>query len=760
MNFNRKWNWQSSQNIESTHLNMKKFLFLAIPACLSAFAASAQVELQLEELNRLHQMTLSAERSDNYQPATRTAGKSNDMIEKIEMLVHYDSAGTLADIEARGGEIVSELTDNIAIVSVSPMNAVNVAAASGVTNASLSRLVKMTNDQGRIFSKVNEVLKGEGLDQSYDGTGVIVGLFDVGVDPNHINFQDADGNSRVKLYLQYSGTSSSPTIYNTPTRIAAATTDDNTESHGTHVAGIMTGSYNKTSATLSKDYSGVAPGAEIVMAGGPGYTIQLSDAVRRIAQYAQQQGKPCVINLSFGDNMGPHDGSDPLAKTLNDIANNYDAVICMSSGNEGEDPISVIGQFPDDNPVVGTLIIAGSKKPTDATVFQGFGDIQVWGQDETPFEVTLDVVAISDPDNVLYSYKVPVGRAGYTYTGTRINSYVTTSSATLKKDEAGFKAYYTNSYMGGVCGVNPSNNRYYAQLTCFLEPISALIGGRNYVRITVKGTPGKKVFFYNNGTDSYMVSSAYSSIAFGNRGRDYFLNPDGNGTNSNMGSGPNTICVGSYVSRDGSIGDISSFSSWGETPDGRILPDVCTPGQVIVSSRNTYATSGYSNSGYVKVGSKTYYWTPMQGTSMASPHMAGICALWRQANPNLKYYDIQEIARTTAATPEFDSKGWGYGKADALAGIKKILNMASVYDIMDNGNQSILIEQTGKGVFEIFAGGENSVSATVYNLQGIAVTSVAANENTVTLDLANLPTGIYVIKASAPHANRTLKVSI
>ena len=38
----------------------------------------------------------------------------------------------------------------------------------------------------------------------------------------------------------------------------------------------------------------------------------------------------------------------------------------------------------------------------------------------------------------------------------------------------------------------------------------------------------------------------------------------------------------------------------------------------------------------------------MKGTSQASPYMAGVAALWLEANPNLTHEEIKEIATKTA----------------------------------------------------------------------------------------------------------------
>jgi len=104
--------------------------------------------------------------------------------------------------------------------------------------------------------------------------------------------------------------------------------------------------------------------------------------------------------------------------------------------------------------------------------------------------------------------------------------------------------------------------------------------------------------------------SIITCAAIGNEGPD-------TGTPSAPGSLPNVLAVGAIDIN----GAIAEFSSRGPTPDGRVKPDIVAPGVNIWSgiTIDTYLdyVSDFLGNGF----------TSISGTSMATPHVAGLMAL-------------------------------------------------------------------------------------------------------------------------------------
>jgi subtilisin family serine protease len=130
-------------------------------------------------------------------------------------------------------------------------------------------------------------------------------------------------------------------------------------------------------------------------------------------------------------------------------------------------------------------------------------------------------------------------------------------------------------------------------------------------------------------------------------------------TLGSISCGRKTIVVGSYnaaVPRR----DISVFSAAGPTRDGRLKPEVSAPGDQIRAANAT-------TNGSVR----------MSGTSMASPHVAGLIALLFEAAPNPLSIDetrevLAQAARSNPPLAAPDAR-YGKGRVSAKASLQRVI---------------------------------------------------------------------------------------
>lgn len=129
------------------------------------------------------------------------------------------------------------------------------------------------------------------------------------------------------------------------------------------------------------------------------------------------------------------------------------------------------------------------------------------------------------------------------------------------------------------------------------------------------------------------------------------------------------------------IGDIyvsSSYQVEGCGPTGKALPTICAPAVNVVAAGNRYSYFANYHANTVMKTADGCYWGVMTGTSMAAPTVAGIIALWLQANPNLSVAEVKDIIAQTAIKDNFtmgpNAVNFGSnGKINALAGLELVL---------------------------------------------------------------------------------------
>lgn len=625
----------------------------------------------------------------------------------------------------------------------------------GITGISLSGRAKLHCDMARADAGVDIIRSGIDLPQGYDGTGVIVSLFDQGIETDHINFLSADrSQNRVKRIWQYETRqndlgflNTKETSYLTPEEIAGFVTDDATLTHGTHTLGIMAGAFGVNKEDPKYDYSGMAPGADILIGCGSLYYSNVLRAIKRFREYAAEEEKPLVVNLSFGDNIGPHDGTDAFPKALNDLAK--DTPVFMSSGNEGKKPIAINCTFDADGTLKTVIVPNIAIRTYLGATWEAATEVQVWSEDNTKFSVSTGLWDKSEGRWVFLLPTAPEGEASYIANGeyAQISNY----------ESEDFDYLYKDSAIGLSMGLEPTNGRYTADIWYMLNKCVNHFDRNIVPALIITGEPGKRIDVYCDGDYNEFSASRQEGWTAG----------AADGTISNIACGANTIAVGSYCSRpfsNASVeGEVSDFTSWGILADGRTLPDVLAPGDCIVSSMSTPFTESdyYSEQAYPAVygmmyGEHPYYWTLLQGTSQSSPAMAGIAALWLQANPDLTPSDIKKIIKETSRQTTVMTPQCGAGKVDALAGLKEALRMSVGINDPNVGDSSEVLIKYAKGGFTAESVSGESFEVYVYDMVG-RMYAHRTSPNGDRLEVSGIAAGLYLIETHTSHGKSVKK---
>lgn len=664
-------------------------------------------------------------------------------------------------------KIVSEI-NGVVVVKCPVTETERIASLPEVLSVGFGDLLRPTLDFARPSGKVNEVQDGfsyDGSTMSFDGTGVVCGMMDTGLEANHINFKNDDGTSRIKRLWYMNSNDGSSREY-TDLTISQFATDNTSEGHATHVAGIIgggykgNGKYKKMSAAASGSgtmmtdspipYYGVSTGADLAFSVGELYTPNIIQGVTNIIDYAESVGKPVVVNLSLGHTTGPHDGSDYYTQALARLGER--GIICMSAGNDGDEQISVTKTLTSTGNGAYLRTIPVSKYSNGSIAYGRISGVaDLWTNGSTPVTVSLK------------AFSGEVASAIEVMSVTAANQTVRSSSS------SNFSTYFTGS-VTMQSTVDPNNNRFNVYIE-FNDVALASTNTTRYLMIEVSGSSGTKLYLYGN------------SLIFNNKTTEDGATPvalsKGSAAESiNDGCcGENVISVGAYTSRTYwgrlsgdvymytgtgyKVGSIAPFSSYGTNYQGTKLPLICAPGANIISSYSSYYAGSNASTtmcGSATSGSKTYYWGTMQGTSMSCPFVTGTIGLWLQADPTLDFDKVMEVINKTstynALSMRSDAARWGAGMIDAQKGMQFVLeHKAGIGEVWADPDQRFILTATADG-YEAFIAGATGVRVNVYDLQGRRVTDAAANSDRVDVTTAPLTPGVYILEATAADGQR------
>lgn len=621
----------------------------------------------------------------------------------------------------------------------------------GIVSVEIAEKVHPTMDSARALTNVNQVHAGTGLPQAYTGNGVIVGVIDGGFDYTHPNFRNlSTQQTRISKVWEQSGITTAPMPYGTEyvgqTAILNRMRDKIDESHGTHVAGIAAGSGGISANTALR---GVAYETEIVLVSAG--TVQGAlDGISYIFQQATLQGKPAVINISQGTHVGPHDGTSHFDSMCNNLVG-PGKLLVGAAGNEGSNLLHLGKTFSASSNTLESFVKFGASSA-------GTSIIDIWGEVGKNFKVAVNIYNINTNTYEAYT------------------PYINTLSGTNTTTTSNYNLYDNDIFIPDLCTVtvsyeqiNSQNNKPHV-----IFSINNSAQDDNYRIILLD-------FIASDGT----VNSWCNTCTFNNL---TYTSPVQNGdTNMTIGevggTGNSIISVGAYTSKNTwtsysgqiqyqpnqasphELNLIAPFSSKGPTADLRIKPDITAPGNIIASSvsrfDSNYVLTSERTVSYLTNGTNNWLFGMMEGTSMSSPMVAGIIALWLQAKPNLTVAQIKTILQNTSITAGLGSlpnNTWGRGKINALEGVQYINQFLNIDTFNNSDNFVVYPNPTTSKIF--ITSKENVGIYEMFNTLGQKVGEGAFNESLddKELDLSYLQNGLYILNFKGINFNKTVKI--
>ena len=446
-------------------------------------------------------------------------------------------------------------------------------AGEGATNSSRTSTQDPANLSAQLMMHADQITQ--------KGDGKVVAVIDTGVDMTHPAFAGALhgtpglSQNKVEALTPHLGDGKTGTYVSEKFPFAYDYADNDPDasptgqagSHGTHVAGITAGN--------AGEIVGIAPDAQIIVAkvarssnGG------IPDSALLAALDDMVVLRPDVVNLSLGQTGGMDNEADSMYATVFKNLQAAGVTVNAAAGNEY---------------TAGYGNLSGKNLP-----YASDPDSSVLCE---PASYS-SVVSVASVDNSLAHSAFTVGDRNIAYQraggadGQKMPDLSDLTGGPFEyvdggigspEDGAALKAKYPEGLAGKIVLVKRGS------LT-FQDKFNNIAGSKPAGFIVYNNVPGDSLVVMSLATDG--VPAAFISQADGEAmlaAADHRLN----------------VVPGKVVPPSSKY-SMSSFSSWGVTPDLRLKPEVAAPGGNIYSS----------------VPGGTYEF--MSGTSMATPQMAGV----------------------------------------------------------------------------------------------------------------------------------------
>ncbi len=588
----------------------------------------SSIDAGLRFLQAQNQDTLDEMVAEGGAMMRKSKGKKDT---QVRVLAAY-SGESLDALRDAGMEITSSAGEVVAgFVPMSKLD--EVAAVPGLEQLEQSRPMRRELDASMPETRANLVHTGP---PGRRGAGVIVGIIDSGIDWRHASFRRPDGSSRIlRLWdqrltpvagevaaagfsygVEYTNAQINANLASASPPVPVRHMDAG--GHGSHVAGIAAGDGSAAGPASpggamrpAFTFIGMAPEADLIIVAntigslGLGDSANTLDAANYIFARAAALARPCVINLSQGDYLGPHDGTSLLERGIDTLLGTKGRAMVKSAGNALQDAAHAQGSVGAGATLSLPMMVSAGDTSDDI--------IDIWysGADR----IGLSIVAPGTAASVI------------------VNPGTTTTLALANGNRVFVDSTTSNPFNG--------DNRIFLRLQ--RGTAAAIAAGNWSIRL-----------------HGQTIAAGGRVHAWIQRGHGpVFLPPtvSQDSTISIPGTGRRIITAGSYITKGAGVGDSSSFSSRGPTRDGRLKPELCAPGQAITSA----SAGGGAGAPYIGMSGTSMAAPHITGAIALMLQRRPLATITQIRNC------LTRTARKDAFTGPASSQEWGHGKLDAKA---------------------------------------------------------------------------------------------
>jgi subtilisin family serine protease len=452
------------------------------------------------------------------------------------------------------------------------------------------------------------------------GKGVVVGIVDSGIDPNHPAF----AGRILRIWdqtLPTAGGGVAEGAYGVELAGALMGASRDTNGHGTHVAGIAAGA--------DATFGGVSPEADLIVVKTDFLDAHISDGIRYIFRVAGELNRPAVVNLSLGGHSDAHDGTDSLSQII-DSESGPGRIVCCAAGNEGD--VNIHAQLA----VAATGLATARFLVPNGSV--GVAELNGWYTGAATLEVS-----VRTPGGFVTNFQPVLATGLFTRNYSLPDAEVSVATPGPNPDNGDhqfllqIRGIGGAQVTGGVWQLRLRGPGVTAPVTVDVWSLddhesSQVVFTGTSAQPTMKiGSPG--------------VAAAAVTVASFTTSKVSWTDVDGN--KRAVGLAPDAL---------------SGFSSPGPTRTGQPKPDVTAPGAMIVS-----AFSGDSSPQRAMIIDSIH--VVEAGTSMATPVIAGLTALLLQRNKTLDPLGLKALLASHSTIPGKPAGAtdfqWGAGLIDA-----------------------------------------------------------------------------------------------